>query len=314
MFFRILGRKRKSTAFSERNIQKFDSKLLSMFMSHKKHFIQIFFWASIERSGKIFDSEALGKFGGDIHSHIVAARTFFARFFRCILKPTDSIEKIFHIIRSLDEWNFFQITNFFEGFKTLVILGFWLNIRVVPKTNQIIFILELQNRHHDIRSTTHMHQNTFLGQMVAIQPIFKNIKRNRMGKAWNQKFFEIIRVQSRNMRVFWNFGTNFCRRNFRKMRFRKNFKILNFLQEIFIKIVFKILARNKNFSNFLAGVIFRIPIWHRFYRIHTKNVHQIWPIFFACILIDITSNHLTVPIFHKKIIQNHTLITQFFHK
>ena len=44
-------------------------------------FIQIFFGACIERSGKIFDSEALGKFGGNIHSHIIAARTFFTRFF-----------------------------------------------------------------------------------------------------------------------------------------------------------------------------------------------------------------------------------------
>ncbi len=157
MFFRIFNRSLKSSSLSKWNIKKGKIIAFCILMSYGKELLEIFFWTRIERAGVITESESCGKLRGNIHSHIVTIGAFFSFFWR-IFESSDSLEKILYIIRSFDKWNMLNFTYLLKCLKSLIMFFFRLNIWIIPKTYNIIFITELKDGHRDIRTTAHMYE------------------------------------------------------------------------------------------------------------------------------------------------------------
>lgn len=157
MFFRIFDRSLKSSSLSKWNIKKGKIVTFCILMSYGKELLEIFFWTRIERAGVITKSQSRRKLRGNIHPHIVTIGAFFS-FFRRIFESSDSLEKILYIIRSFDKWNMLDFTYPLKCFKSLIVFFFRLNIWIIPKTYNIIFITELKDGHRDIRTTAHMYE------------------------------------------------------------------------------------------------------------------------------------------------------------
>ena len=73
-----------------------------------------------------------------------------------MLDSLDPSEKIANIICSLDIGNILDLTYLHECIISLIVLRLGLDVRVVPKTYDIIVISQLYDRHRHIRPTTDM--------------------------------------------------------------------------------------------------------------------------------------------------------------
>lgn len=146
-------------------------------MADFEEFFEVFFRTCIERRSIIWNMELLCHLCRHIHTHIIAAGTLLSFFWR-IFKSANPTKKILHIIGSLDVGNIFEFTHSDKCLVSLIMLLFWLNIRIIPEANHLIFISEIKNRHHCIWSTTDMNENLWLHSYWTIESIFQNILRN----------------------------------------------------------------------------------------------------------------------------------------
>jgi hypothetical protein len=104
---------------------------------------------------------------------------------------------------------------------------FWLDIRIIPKTDHLIFITKSEDRHRDIRTTTDMNKNPwFYIEFRSIEPVFEDIRRDTLRKSWYDKFWFLF-IVGLQVSIFWDDTTQFGRRNIRKMRTSKYLEILN---------------------------------------------------------------------------------------
>jgi hypothetical protein len=93
-----------------------------------------------------------------------------------MLDSANPSEKIPNIVRSLDIGNILDFTDFHECLISLVILRFWLDVRVIPKTDDIIVISQLDDRHRHIRATTDMDEDFWFSiRFYEIELIFEDI-------------------------------------------------------------------------------------------------------------------------------------------
>ena len=194
MFFRIFNRSLKPSSLSKWNIKKGKIIAFCILMSYRKEFLEIFFWTRIERAGVITKSESCCKLCGNIHSHIVTIGTFFSFFWR-IFESSDSLEKILYIIRSFDKWNMLYFAYALKCFKSLIMFFFRLNIWIIPKTYNIIFITELKDGHRNIRTTAHMHENLLSNLWPLIVKLMcENIRRNPLRESGENEVLRMMNV------------------------------------------------------------------------------------------------------------------------
>lgn len=159
MFARVLYGFLESSSLAKWDIEEFDSVFFCIEMPHFEELFEVFFGTGIQARGIVWDFESTSELGRDHHTHIIAIGTLFSSFW-CMLDPANTRKKIAHIIRSFDIWDIFYLTHFDECLIALVVLRFWLDIWIVPKTYHIILVSKLEYRHRDIRPTADMDEDT----------------------------------------------------------------------------------------------------------------------------------------------------------
>ena len=141
-------------------------------------------------------------------------RAFFS-FFRRVFQSTNTPQKMPHIIRTFYKRDFLNFTNLYKSLITLVIFTFWLNIGIIPKTEDIIFVLELEDWHRHIRTATDMQENFWFfscRRYRAIQAMLENIARDLTRKTRDDKL-GIFLIERTKMGVCRDTRAKFCRRN-----------------------------------------------------------------------------------------------------
>ena len=129
----------------------------------------------------------------DHHAHIIAVGAFFSLFGR-VLDSSDTREKIRHIIRSLYIRDFLYLTDLYECFIALIVLGFWLDIWIIPKADNIVLITELEYRHRNIWSAADMDEDFwFFRKLRAIKTMLEYILRDFSRESWYDKFWIFIK-------------------------------------------------------------------------------------------------------------------------
>jgi|GEM_PF-3591003 len=140
-----------------------------------------------------------------------------------MLDSANPCEKVPHIIRSLDIGDIFYFTDFNECFIAFIILGFWLNIWIVPKTYDIIFITQLEYGHRDIWPTTDMDEDFWLFRgFWTIETMFENIPGNLIRKSLDDKL-RIFLEKCLEGGILRNDFSDFCRRYIWNMRISEKF-------------------------------------------------------------------------------------------
>ncbi len=127
-----------------------------------------------------------------------------------MLDSANASEKIPNIICPLDIGNILDLTDPNECFISLIVLRFWLDVRVIPETDDIIVISQLYNRHRHIRPTTDMDENFwFFIRFGEIELVFEDIP----GDLARETRYDESRifVESRMDRgIFWDDPADFC--------------------------------------------------------------------------------------------------------
>lgn len=119
--------------------------------------------------------ESCGELRGYHHAHIIAVGAFFSSLWS-VLDTTDTREKVPHIIGSLYIWDALYLAHLYECIIALIVLRLWLDIRIVPKTHDIILITELEYRHRRIRSAADMNEDfRFLRWYRTIESMLEDI-------------------------------------------------------------------------------------------------------------------------------------------
>jgi hypothetical protein len=140
-----------------------------------------------------------------------------------MLNASDPCEKIANIVGSLDIGNIFDLTDFHKCFIAFIILRFWLNIWVIPKTYHIIFITQLEYWHGDIWTTADMDEDFwFFRRLWSIETVFEDISGDLIRKATNDKF-RIFFKKCLEGGMLWDDFPDFCRRYIWDMRIREEF-------------------------------------------------------------------------------------------
>ena len=140
------------------DIQELDAIFLSVLVSHFEEFFEIFFWTCIETRSIEWNLESMSEFRGYHHTHIIAVGTLFSSF-RSMFDSLDPSEKITDIIGSLDIGDILYLTYLHECLISLIVLRFWLDVRIIPEADNIILITKLDDRHRHIRTTTNMYED-----------------------------------------------------------------------------------------------------------------------------------------------------------
>lgn len=160
------------------------------------------------------------------HSHIITIRTLLPTFWS-MFDSLDPGKEVLHIICPLNIRDILDLTDFYKCLIALVVLAFWLDIRVIPKTDDIIFVTELEDRHRHIRTTTDMDEDFwFFLKFWTIEAMFEDILGNLSRHTTNDKFLIFIKKMTKS-RVFGDNLAKLCRGNVRNMRIGKKLKILN---------------------------------------------------------------------------------------
>jgi hypothetical protein len=73
-------------------------------------------------------------------------------------------------------------------------------------------------------------------------------------------------------------------------------------------------TRHEQLVHYLCCILLTIPLRHRLYRISAEYMYYIIPILLLAILIHITSDHLSFPVFYKVVIDDHTGICDLSYK
>ncbi len=73
-------------------------------------------------------------------------------------------------------------------------------------------------------------------------------------------------------------------------------------------------TRHKEFLHHLRRISLAIPAWHTLYRISTEYMDTLCTIFFSGVEIDILRHHLTFPLSHKIVIDNHFPVPSFLRR
>ena len=121
-----------------------------------------------------------------------------------MLDSLDPREKIAHIIRSFDIGDILDLTDLHECIIAFVVLRFWLDVGIVPKTYDIVVIPQLYDRHRHIRSTADMDEDLwFFFRPYEIEFPTQYIFRYLARQTWDDEFG--IFLESRmDRRIFWN--------------------------------------------------------------------------------------------------------------
>lgn len=203
MFASILDRLLESAMFAKWYIEELDSIFLTIFVSHLEELFEIFFGTRIEARGIERDMEPMGELGRDHHPHIIAVGTLFSSLWR-MLDSLDPSEKVANIICSLDIGNILDLTYLHERIISLIVLRLGLDVRVVPKTYDIIVIPQLYDRHRHIRTTADMDKDLWLDiRFGEIQLVFQYI----LGYLARESRYDEpgILLESRmDRRIFWD--------------------------------------------------------------------------------------------------------------
>ena len=224
MFASILDRFFESSSFTKWYIEEFDTIFICVLMPHDEEFFEIFFWTRIQARCIEWDFESCSELRRDVHPHIIAVRTLLSPFW-CMLDSLDTREEIPDIIGSLDIRDIFDLTDFYEGFISLVILRFWLDIGIIPETHDIILITKLKYRHRRIRTTADMDEDFRLfSEFRAVESFFEDILRYPLRESWYDEFL-ICRKECGKICIFWDSFSEFSRRNIGNMRVSEKLKI-----------------------------------------------------------------------------------------
>ena len=175
MLLGVFDRFFESSLFPKWDIEKFDSIFFAILMPHFEELFEIFFWTRIQTRGIDRDFEAFRELRRDHHAHIIAVRTLLTTLWS-MLDSADTSEEIAHIIGSFYKWDPLDLTDFHERFIALIILRFWLDIRVIPKAYDIVFISQLEDGHGRIWTTADMDEDFgFWIEYGAIESLFEDI-------------------------------------------------------------------------------------------------------------------------------------------
>lgn len=190
------------------DIEEFDSVFLPVFVPHFKQFLEIFFGTRIEARGVEWYTESLGEFRRHHHPHIIAVGTLFSSLWR-MLDSTNSSEKITNIVCSFDIGNILDLADSDECLIAFVVLRFWLDVGVVPKTYDIIVIPQLDDRHSHIRPTTDVDEDFwFFIRLHEIELLVQDIFRYLSRQSRNDEF-RIFLESRMDRRIFWDDTSNF---------------------------------------------------------------------------------------------------------
>ncbi len=195
-------------------------------MPHDEELFEVFFLTRIQTRGVVWDFKSAREFRRDVHAHVIAIRTLLA-FLRRMLESTNPREKIPDIIRSLDIWNILDLTHLHERFVAGIVLTLGLDIRIVPKTNNIVFITQMEDGHRHIGTTAHVHEDFwFFCFFQTIELLMEDILRNLFRKTRNDEFW-ILRKQRLQARILRNTSTKHRRRNIGNMGIGEDFEIFD---------------------------------------------------------------------------------------
>lgn len=140
---------------TEGDLQEFEIPFEGVFFAQGKHFRKVLVGGVVQRRGEPSDSEGLCEFGGLSKAHVVAFGTFFTFFGRMFESP-DFRKEFRHVVVSFDKRNAFDSADLFKGFEASVVFFFGLDVGVVPKTKEVVFLLEVLDGNRRVRTATNV--------------------------------------------------------------------------------------------------------------------------------------------------------------